>query len=487
MLNLISDPWIPVRLSDGTTDTIAPHDLARDDVVFPDWPRPDLNLACLELMIGLVYLADPPTSRRDRNERQLTPDQLRTKMQHLIPAFNLMGDGPLFMQEYGGFDGGSMNDPAMLFIDNAGASTIKKNADLMVHDGRYGPLSLPMAAMALYTMQSFAPAGGAGNRTSMRGGGPLVTLVYPQTGRLRDLIWVNTPIGEPLQDLAKLPWMHPFSQTDKDAEYHDPRDSEFPNPEVFFGMPRRITLMFNDGQLTAVNQTPWGYNYVGWQHPLSPYYMLKDELLPKHPTPGPFTYARWQGIVVPKDDGQLAQCVRDLGRKAGDSMLIGGWAMSNMTPTDFLWAEAPLLDLEEPAQKQVIRLIKAGVDVAAVLGISVARALNEEKTTGVANSVRDDFYFRTEQSLIIAIDDLRKGVEFDAIAANWLKHLSQVSVKLFDAIAFDRISSVGPKAQEEIVSARRKLTFAISGYGKDGSTLFDHLGMVPPKSKKEKA
>ena len=91
----------------------------------------------------------------------------------------------------------------MLFIDSAGGSTAKKNADLMVKRGRYGNLPLPLAAMALYTLQSFAPSGGAGNRTSMRGGGPMVTLMQPLDGNahpLWRLIWSNVPEpeGKPL-------------------------------------------------------------------------------------------------------------------------------------------------------------------------------------------------------------------------------------------------------------------------------------------------
>ena len=101
-------------------------------------------------------------------------------MQPLAPAFDLLGDGPRFLQDLEPL-GGKGNPPGMLFIDSAGDSTAKKNADLMVRRGRYEALPLPLAAMALYTLQAFAPSGGAGNRTSMRGGGPMVTLVKPQS------------------------------------------------------------------------------------------------------------------------------------------------------------------------------------------------------------------------------------------------------------------------------------------------------------------
>ena len=50
-LNLIADAWIPVRCTNGRR-IIRPDQIAEADVLFPDWPRADLNIACLELLIG---------------------------------------------------------------------------------------------------------------------------------------------------------------------------------------------------------------------------------------------------------------------------------------------------------------------------------------------------------------------------------------------------------------------------------------------------
>ena len=95
-----------------------------------------------------------------------------------VHAFALDGDGPRFLQEFGGLDGETTPIEALL-IDTPGANGQKKNADVLTHRDRYPALGLPAAAMALYALQQFAPAGGAGNRTSMRGGGPLSTFVIP--------------------------------------------------------------------------------------------------------------------------------------------------------------------------------------------------------------------------------------------------------------------------------------------------------------------
>ena len=204
----------------------------------------------------------------------------------------------------------SANPPDMLFIDSAGASTIKNNADLMVKRGRYPALPLPLAAMALYTLQAFAPSGGMGNRVSMRGGGPMVTLMQPLNRgehALWRLVWINVPEGTPLSSRAcqrsRLPWLRP-TRTSEGGESVTPESSH--RAEAFFGMPRRLRLMCDGGEgtVTGVVQKPYGTRYQLWQHPLSPYYRVKPgaELLPVHPKPGRVSYRNWLGIAFGQND-----------------------------------------------------------------------------------------------------------------------------------------------------------------------------------------
>ena len=142
---------------------------------------------------------------------------------------------------------GEVKPPDMLFIDSSGKSTAAKNADLMVKRNRYTDLTLPFSAMALYTLQAFAPSGGSGNRTSMRGGGPMVTLVQPVDGGahpLWRLVWSNVPEGKPLSTnhaAEALPWLRPTRTSKK----NEPVTPDMSHPaEAFFGMPRRLRLLF---------------------------------------------------------------------------------------------------------------------------------------------------------------------------------------------------------------------------------------------------
>ena len=99
-LNLITDPWIPA-VRDNRSVRIRPDQIADAGVTRPDWPRADLNLACLELLIGLLFLADPPRDDGDWQERYDTPDpeRLRAALEPFAPHFELTGTGPRFLEE----------------------------------------------------------------------------------------------------------------------------------------------------------------------------------------------------------------------------------------------------------------------------------------------------------------------------------------------------------------------------------------------------
>lgn len=489
MLNLVTDPWIPVRRASGF-DIIRPDQIAEPDVLFPNWPRPDLNLACLELLVGLVYIADPPADVDDWKSRGPDPEALRSAFLPLAPAFELLGDGPRFMQDREVIKG-STNPPDMLFIDSAGVQTVKRNSDLMVKRARYDAVSLPMAAMALYTLQNFAPSGGAGNRTSMRGGGPMVTLVQPAEAGLWPLIWANVPYGDPLgaDELDELPWMRPTETSEKGQVAVPPDSYGGPHPEVFFGMPRRLRLTVTGDKLTAVNQVPWGTNYQGWLHPLSPYYQNKAEKLPKHPKPGPFGYRNWRGIVLQTDGADRPACLnrwlRDSGERA--RLLVSGWAMSNMSPLDFLWSEQPVFPLDLAGEEMAGRLVEAAEQVAYALAANTRDGKGEDDTqSGAAARVRQEFYARTQEPFETLIQSVASG-QGASVAQNWLKTLRREALALFDAEILPGLADLQESRREKAVQARRNLVSSFAGYGGIGKKIFTALELDLPKPRKETA
>ena len=486
MLNLISNPWIPVLRRSGR-DTIRPDQIAEPDVLRPNWPRPDLNLACYELLVGLVYLAHPPNGSYDRTNPP-NAAALRAAMKPLAPAFNLLGHGPCFLQDQEPLEG-NRNPPEMLFIDSAGDSTARKNADLMVRRGRYPALPLPLAAMALYTLQAFAPSGGAGNRTSMRGGGPMVTLVKPAEEGLWPLVWANVPRGEALEldDLEALPWMRPTETSrpvGKKSRVTVPGSSSpsKPAPEVFFGQPRRLRLVARDDVVTQVIQKPWGTNYSGWRHPLTPYYKKDTEILPRHPKPGSFGYRNWRGVILQSESGlrprTLEQYLRDI-EGARCSLIVAGWAMKNMNPRDFLWSEQPVFPLSEEDERQAEALVEAaeqaGFAVAACVGDGAG---DGGVQSGAGQRAREALFTETQGAFEEMLASMSAGRPFEA--GEWIKVLRAAALPLFDREVMPGLADLGETRRTEAIKARSKLRAAFEGRPPFGKKIFDPLGLERP-------
>lgn len=497
-LSLITDRWIPVRLADGSRRVIRPDEILDPEVAFPDWPRADLNIACLEMLIGLVFMADPPMNAEDWEARQ-TPDpvRLRSRLATLGSGFNLDGPGPRFLQDLEPLDD-EVRSADALFIDSAGDNTLRNNADLMVHRDRYPTLDLPLAAMALYTLQAFAPSGGQGHRTSMRGGGPLVTLVDPGTGRLWDIVWANVPDGRPVS-AELLPWMKPTrtSEAEDTATY----PAHGPAAEAFFGMPRRARLVFDETAVVGYIQRPRGTNYLGWLHPLTPYYRQKPDtdLLPVHPRTGRFGYQNWLGVVMaaPHRKKELYRRAATIDTfedrvpwedREGASVIVAGWWMSNMKPVDFIVSRQPLIPIAGDAATTLTAMIEAADDISGQLKAAL-------KPIWAEGSARDalieTFFINSQEGFDRGLDALLHGTPPAEVATTWIKVVGQAALAVFDHAALPGLDQrpirqmTGTRGQRprpvaaDIIEARDALRSVLAGWRKPGDQIYARLGLTP--------
>ncbi len=497
-MNLITDPWIPVQCVNGEKRVIAPWQMAEADVLFPDWFRADLNIACLELLIGLIYMADPPEDTRAWHERKKPdPERLKARLAPFAPAFFLLGDGPRFLQDQEKLEG-APNPVDMLFIDSAGGQTKRNNIDVMVHRDRYEALTLPEAAMALYTLQDFAPSGGAGNRTSMRGGGPLVTIVDPGKA-LWDLVWLNVPFGSP-SEMKDLPWMKPTRTSEKGPPVQPPDLVKGFDVEAFFGMPRRLRLVGDGERVTGVIQKPYGTNYAQWQHPLSPYYRLKtgSELLPRHPRAGRFGYRNWLGIIAAdteeSEEGkgltQPALILREWkDRVRGEeiskvkfSVIVAGWAMNNMSPRDFICSRQPVQRLNVAQMKR----LRAYIEAAQMVTDMLNRALIPVLAAGEEREAqREEFYLKTEPAFHHCFYQIAEGED---PADFWLSTMRRQALSQFDGLALPGLAERTMQEMAKIAEARKFLGMELYGYGKKaGPALFSKLKLPVPEKKRKAA
>ena len=496
-LNLLRDCWIPVHLH-GEVVKVSPDGIAAPGIAELAWPRPDFNLACLELLIGLVSLAYPPGDESDWKEKLANPDvgQLRERMELFAEHFELGGNGPRFMQDLESFEYVSKPSDTkpldMLFIDSAGSSTASKNADLMVKRNRFSVLESAEAAMALYTLQAFAPSGGAGNRTSMRGGGPMTTLVQPvglnpEQMPLWRLVYSNVLPRSPLpasEAIRVLPWLRPTVTSEKGQVVVN---NDTHPLEVFFGMPRRLRLVFEEGQIVGVVQRPYGANYSAFMHPLTPYYRRKEddpEWLPVHPGAGRLSYRNWLGTTMSNgQDGtgtrQIAQAIhvyKNRPNAPAYEILVGGWAMDNMKPVDFTFDTYPSLPgLDEDDGERVQCLLEAANATSGAVRKALKLACFLDGTS--LASVIEAFYAETEAGFVASLHEIAGGSS-SKVEEDWYHLLTGVAGRMFDEQVLTGLAEHDVAGIERRVVAKRNL------HGEMARRVRSRLNLPSPGKKK---
>ena len=341
-MNLIRDQWIKVVHRNHDTAYISPQQVAmgwngENPIVDVAAARPDFRGALYQLLIGLLQTLQPPLTEKEWFRQWQTPpseNELKDRWSAGLALFELDSAGPAFMQDFDLPDGEAKSIAALL-IEAPGGKTLKDNLDHFIRRGQVQAICQACAATALFTLQTNAPSGGVGHRTSLRGGGPLTTLVLPDEalhcrtdfqGTLWHKLWLNVlPENELRKKLsggnweasgpeAVFPWMGPTPTSDKKSGKTTLPGDVHPY-QMYWGMPRRIRIDFSDTtsgtcDLCGGDQFPlvsrfvtknYGINYTGpWRHPLTPYSQkdLSKDPLPLHGQKGGLTYRHWLGLTL---------------------------------------------------------------------------------------------------------------------------------------------------------------------------------------------
>lgn len=502
--NLIDEKWIPVIRRDGTKDTIAPWELTdhfiENPVVSLDAPRPDFNGALIQFLIGLVQTVAAPQNGAEWRKKLVDPprpDELKEKFLTVRHAFNLCGDGPRFMQDCdrlsvskGSIDG--------ILIDMPGENATKKNTDHFIKRDTVVRICPSCTATALFAMQTNAPAGGQGNRTALRGGGPLTTIIAgdKQHESLWQLVWLNVleqgvfsnicGNASLTADASKFPWMAPTRTSERAECVCQPND--FHPSIMFWAMPRRIRLSlenFTTGKcdtcgnlsnllISEYQQKNYGMNFTGaWLHPLSPYLLNADsEPMPVHPQPGGVTYRHWLGLVQQdkKNNRLPARVVHEFiynRQRSGWQFRIWafGYDMDNMKARCWYESTMPLLCVDNTFLSEYEEKVAGMLRTALEIARNTRNALKKSwfsrpsdvkgDTTFVDNSFwqdsESDFYF----TLNTLKSEMETGHDTQHISLQWLSSLCKQSLKLFDKYAWEApFEDADPK---RVVIARKEL------------------------------
>jgi CRISPR system Cascade subunit CasA len=549
--SLLEASWLPVRRASGVRERIGPADIAAagiddDPIVAFDWPRADLDAGAREFLIGLLSTTCWRQIVDDWEDWWHGPPDAATLDAYFTPfrdAFLLDGPGPRFLQDQAELDGERVAVGALL-IDTPGANALRKNTDLFVKRGRIEVLSRAAAAIGLFTLNAYAPAGGAGIRTSLRGGGPLTTLLLPGSRApdepvpLWHQLWANAFWDDRWDDPSErperlFPWLAPTRVSDK-GQITTPE--EVHPAQAFWGMPRRIRLDFEanqegvpcdlTGQIDAVvvrtcRTRPHGTNYAAWSlgQPLTPYYRTKPTdpaWLPVHPQPGRLGYRDWVGLVVGDAGGNestrapAAAVIRAEQRiggmaaevRRGTRLHAAGYDMDNMKARGFVESEMPVRIVAAAVQgdfELVVRQLVLGArEAQGILSSSVRHALWDHEAPGAdAGSrglARERFWDETErpfqETVAQLADALEAAVGGDEILEimrrtreRWRDQLRRTAFAIFDALV--PLDVLEERDAERLVAARRNLLWGLTGYGKAGSAFYAKLGVPPPESKRK--
>lgn len=486
-MNLLEKPWMPVRRRNGLRDLVRPAQLADVDIRSFDAPRPDFNGALAQFAIGLLQTTTPADSPREWRDLYRTPpsaEALDTWFHPVSEAFEFDGDGARFMQDYSLTPtDGALTDVAALLIDSPGENAIKNNGDHFVKRKRIVGMCSDCAATALLTLQINAPAGGAGHRTGLRGGGPLSTLVIPDKSDAEGLslwhvLWLNVMdrsvflghCGDARKTDVHLsfPWLAPIERIQSANGQTSP--AQIHPAHLYWAMPRRIRFDLSTSQpgtcdvcarpaaniirqFVTKNQ---GLNYKGaWNHPLSPYYEHQGEWLPLHPQPGGLGYRHWLGWVMGVGSANrkvrpariVEHVLAHRQRLLNNTLRLWafGYDMDKMKARCWYEGTLPLYELsdcssaDQAAIQSEVALWLSGAETAALLLRSaVKEAWFGGNARGDFSAVDAAFWSRTEGEffghLRRRIEAARNGAAFDDFGTRsvWHQYLSHTVLRLFD-------------------------------------------------------
>lgn len=505
--NLALDKWLPVTRSSGICEWIAPWQLTETDdpVIALNAPRPDFNGALMQFLIGLLQTTATPSNRDqwlDWLEQPPAPEVLKARFTPYAAAFALQSEQGSFMQDFELLVGADFHSIAELLIDSPGDNTIKENKDHFIKRGQVTQLCRCCAATALFTLQTNAPSGGQGHRTSLRGGGPLTTLVVvdENSGLPRDLwrnVWLNVVEQQLLntftgdknktEQAAVFPWMAKTRTSEKDTgKVTTPLDA---NPlQMYWGMPRRIRVQWqselsghcdlchaeSEALVTQYQTKNYGVNYAGaWQHPLSPYTLNKDgELSPQHLQPGGLTYQHWLDLI--DGEGQssaiVAKRYRILTESWGEQFRLHafGYDMDNMKARCWYETTFPLFTIPDAIRsdftKRVQVLTKISSEFAGFVrtGVKAAWFKRPGDAKGDVSFLTQSFYQHTESAFYQAVQALQTklldGTD-QTVLHSWHDTLRKAAFDLFDYwAARGDIAQANPR---RIADARNKLKSSI--------------------------
>lgn len=528
--DLLKENWVPVRRRDGRRNFLSPLDLPvaaheANPATAIDCGRADLSAALREFVAGLystaLVLPDIETWL-ERRDAPPTREELSQGLNRWGRAsFAIDGDGPRFMQDLDPLTDAEELPIDTLLIDGPNEEMLRKNTDHFQHRGLFPAVSRAAVAAMLFAVQSWSPAGGRGGRTSIRGGGPLSTLVRlapekAEPNLWRDGIWPN--LVPDLDGAARrsphspFPWMRETLVSDKGAIVPGEEINPF---EIFFAMPRRLRLVFapGEGRLCPITgladpvmaqgfrRQSFGNNYPSetYRHPFTPYYRQKEgdpQRLPVRAKPAHGSYRSWSGLVLEesgkkaatREPAEIVSRIRHFAPEDARILIdLHGYEMAQAKAESWVEATMPTPRfVDEKTEAALFRLAKElveGADQAGqILRVQVLSALHDDpkRARGDVSRIAEALWRATEPHFHRLISGLAAGDDMQ-LRREWLGELRREALRIFqrETAGLDPIG----RRMDSLAKATYRLGTGLAGYGPEGAKLFQKLGLPPPERK----
>lgn len=524
-MNLLTTPFIPIITASGQQQTIAVADLLRreDAPVALAAERGDFNAALAQFLITLFQFVMAPAD--DEEWRELldappTPEEVTTLLSPLLTAFQMEGAMP-FMQD-AALEPGALEARTLdaLLLESPGGNTVKNNMDFFIKRQEPASWDAGTAAIALLTLQLNAPSGGQGHRTSLRGGGPLTTLIWPNVLRSADgtqyqanlwqKLWCNVLACEDsgTDTQIALPWTAPCITSEGGRTVLEgwPRAPTALERLALcgFATPRRILLLWEgEGatrRCTGYVMQNFGANYPSdaFLHPASPYYRDKDGAwLPQHIQADGFDYTHFTEVCGPPkgSDAQsrqraqiVQQALQSQPRREALADTSGIWAcayaMDNMKVLAWHEAHYPLFpDLPDAHRqdfwREAQKMIAASNQAAKLLGQSV------NKLHGDGALAKRSFYINTEAPFYAVLNTIATDIGVETRLAQrqgWVKQLLRTVLQQFDLHGERHVDHQSRLSHVEAAAKERQRLF-----NSVNKVVHQALDLKPEKASKAKA
>jgi CRISPR system Cascade subunit CasA len=489
----LRENWLTGRRRSGATVTFAPTELtsgSTDPIIDLITPRADLRSSLYQMLIGVLQSTFEPRNEGEWARHYAQPPgeaDLARAFQSAGDAFDLQHETHPFLQEPGIESPG---DPMTeLVFGLPGESTKKANKDLFLKRDQSGALCAPCTATALYSLQAQASGGGAGYSVSLRGGGPLSTIVLDAD--LWHTCWMNVIPREAWQpdvgrshDAKTYPWLAGASASPKRGVL---TLQSVAIGHHYWGMPRRVRLAWADSPqacalcgrrdaptVVAVHQKPGGYQYQGpWDHPLSP--TREDKATHSRITlkgsPTAAGYRHWRGLILDNPEGKVSPALtirhlletrRDtLDKWAGWQVWVNGSAFDKDKLEGYYESTLPQITIPRGNDRarfedDVRALIESAEAARKHLYAAAATAAEPAKPP----HVDEPFWSATEPHFYTQLAHLAETDPTDARAV-WYQDLRRETLTVFRA-AFPT-ADLAQTDPARVVAAERRLDATLRG------------------------